>query len=205
MKLLGIDPSSTCTGYAVLTGLAPHELIDAGRIRPSDAKALWDEVPATVRPHWLGKDLAAMRRVESMLTDVSSIIAEHTPDLVIVEIPSGKIGTGAKNRARGSLTTYGYAAGVICERCRWAVSFATPTGFVVPVTERQWTAGQGAKDKRQAAIAAHYCGIYDSSRDTGGDVADAIGLARWGAVLFGEVEPRRAPRTRRKAGEVSHR
>lgn len=171
--ILSLDPSSTCVGYAVLAGLRPADLIDAGRLTPSMAAGAIPDLPDWLRDHLRQPQLRAAWRVMSLVRDVAGLIQEHQPSLVVVEIPSGLFGSGARNGARGSLTTYGMAAGAIWSACNHHLP-----GRVVPVTERQWTPKRGPKHKAQIAIAGFYKN-YNPSDDPGADVADAIGLARW--------------------------
>lgn len=177
--VLGIDPSSTAIGYGLLAGLEPEDLLDAGVIRPSaSTRELHRQYPALAA--WLDReDLAAYRRIANATREIQELISEHRPVWVLVEVPSGLIGTGAKRGARGALTIYGVAAGVIFETAR---SCHDPDR-VLPVTERAWTHGQGDKDRRQTAIWATYRGRYRMQLDRGGDAADAIGLCRWWLTL----------------------
>jgi Holliday junction resolvasome RuvABC endonuclease subunit len=170
-----IDPSSRCVGYCTLQGLRVRDLIESGLITPSTAKGAVDHLPPMER-HWLNMrdELKALRRVESMLPDIKAWVERTLPAIIAVETPSGKTGTGAKHGARGALTTYGMAAGVVYAYLRHAF----PGIVVLPVTERAWTTGAGSKDKRTMIIAAAYP-AYDPASDAGGDAADAMGLARW--------------------------
>jgi Holliday junction resolvasome RuvABC endonuclease subunit len=164
--VIGIDPSSTIVGYAVFRAMVTTGeimLVDAGRLRPSGEFPV--NMPASLR-EWLSTpEMLAYRRLWSLREEVQDLLVEYLPERVpgriVVEVPSGKIGTGARKGARGSLTIYGMAAGV------------------VPVTERQWTAGQGSKGRRQMGMAALYRGRYEPKTDPGGDASDAMGIARW--------------------------
>lgn len=174
MKILAIDPSSRVIGYAVLTGLAAGELIDGGLIKPSDSKRELQKWAApALAGVFMAPELAAFRRIASMLADLDAIVAEHQPDRIAVEIPSGKTGTGAKNKAKGALTTYGLAAGMVLQHCR-----ALLPGGAVPITERQWTRDRGDKWDHRMLIAGLYA-HYDGCKDEGADLSDAIGLGRW--------------------------
>lgn len=176
--VLAIDPSSRCCGYALLAGLEPGELLDAGRIVPSESTAgLRPTLPALAA--WLERpELLAYRRIVSMLGDLAELVHEHRPAWVLVEMPSGRAGTGSRAGAKSSLSIYGAAAGVIFE----ALRHEADPDRVLPVSERIWTAGQGDKGRRQQAIAGFYP-QYDAGRDPGGDVSDAVGLARWWLAL----------------------
>lgn len=180
MNVLAIDPSSRCTGYAVLTGLGRDDLVDAGRLRPSEAAAEIDG-PAWWRVWMAQVPLRAYRRMYSMIPDLRDLIVEHRPDWTVVEVPSGLAGSGSRHGAKASLTTYGAAAGLVLGACGW---FAR-ADRVVPVTERMWIRNSiREKSARQRAVARLYVGRYRSLADGGADAADAIALARWW-LLFG--------------------
>ena len=175
--ILAIDPGSIKTGLAIIKGLTAADLVAGYRSIGVEAK----------RPQEPGTDRTAMkayRRIASIRDDVLDIIESTAPDCVVIEWPSGLIGTGGKKGARGSLTTYGAAAGVITEACRSAGA------VVVPVTEREWTAGT-SKKSRQATVAACYP-TYDASADDGLDLSDAISLARWFYCRAGIIMGNRA-------------
>lgn len=173
--ILSLDPSSTCVGYAVLDGLEPNELCAGGLIVPSLAERVLANLAETLQHYLKRHELIAYRRILSLIPEVEALLDEYRPDVTVVEIPSGKFGTGAKHGARGSLTTYGLAVGMVIQAC----NAHAHSGVVVPVTERQWTAGLGDKQKRQRAIAAFYRHRYTLKSDAGGDLADAIGLGSW--------------------------
>lgn len=176
MRLLALDPSSSCTGYAVLEGLLPADLVEGGLLKPSASKRVVGcsvEAGNAALSSWMSRgELGAYRRVVETLEDVRGLVARVEPELVVVEVPSGKVGTGARRGAKGSLTTYGMAAGAVWSVCRELL----PT---VPVTERVWTADAGSKAKRAALALSVYGRRYDAGQDPGGDTADAIGLGRW--------------------------
>jgi|GEM_PF-1411600 len=176
MLVLGIDPSSNAVGYALLCGLEQNDIVEAGIIKPSlrnsQVKHQCPEVD-----DWIKCDeLKAFRRIIALVHDLENLMSGHKPTKVVIEIPSGKIGTGAKLGARGALTTYGFAAGVLYSAASY---HHRQHGWPIPVTERQWTAGSGNKKKRQQALALFYGGRYDPQQDKGGDASDAIGIARW--------------------------
>lgn len=154
MTVVGIDPSSTRTGYAILKDpLAVH---DAGYFRPHRKE---DDVPT---------------RIRTMAGEVGDLVHElSNPVHVVVEIPSGLV--GARHRGGGSgLTVYGMAVGAIWYACELAAP-----GDVTAVTETRWTRGE-TKSVRRQWIAAQFPEYAEmAARDTGGDVSDAIGLALW--------------------------
>lgn len=174
--ILAIDPSSTCTGYAVLAGLEPGALIDAGRLRASRS---WS-ASAVEEPPGLGlrrRALLPYGRVDEICDDISTLLEERKASLrgVIIEVPSGRIGTGGRRGARGSLAIYGMAAGAIWRHI-WT-HLCRPRAVML-VTEREWIRDVPAKADRRAWVAAMYP-TYRPENDPGSDVADAILLGRW--------------------------
>ena len=152
-RVLAIDPSSTCTGWAVLDGLNPADLIDGGLIRPD-------------------RGASSLLRIQETVDDVLHLLPEYQPDRLVIEIPSGKAGTGSKRGAKSALAIYGLAVGAVWQGCRAAFS-----GPVAAVDERTWI--HASKERRALAIEAYYPGRYRMSTDKGLDLADAIGLGRW--------------------------
>lgn len=171
--ILAFDPSSTCTGYAVLTGLARNQLIGAGRFFSEYKKNELPILPPWLSTHLMQPELKAAWRVAAMVRDAVDIIHEYKPQRIVVEIPSGRAGKGSKNGAKSSLSVYGMGAGAI-----WTAANLAAPGIVAPVTELQWTPSRGDKYTAQIGIAALYPN-YDPQKDKGADTSDAIGLARW--------------------------
>lgn len=150
MKLLAIDPASKVTGYAVLNERG--DVIDAQLIRASRSKLPLD-------------------RIASIIADLNGVCDEHSPSAIVVEVTSGRPGTGSTRGASSSLAIYGMAVGAIW----WAMR---GRGIAVhPVDEDRWTA-RYSKAQRQLAAVATVPG-YSAQKDKGGDVSDAIALGRW--------------------------
>ena len=162
MLILGLDPSSTCTGYAVVRAVVRDEgqetvLLDAGYLKPAEPRA------------------APMRRIESMVDELAVIIKDHRPDMAIVEVCSGHAGVGQRHHAGARLAVYGMAVGAMWEACRVLLGDKQ----VEWMPEDVWTAGV-PKAERQAVIAALYPAYAEQmAADAGGDVSDAIGLILW--------------------------
>lgn len=173
MKILALDPGSKVTGYALLKGLEPGDLLGCGLLKGSAAVGLAMDNSDCVNAWWLaGKDCAAWRRIQSIGKDLVELLKETRPEVCAIEIASGKIGTGANRGARGSLTTYGMAVGYLA-RC------AEQNVRTIPVNERDWTRHTGPKSSRTKIIALIYPAQKWNSCDPGGDARDAIGLGRW--------------------------
>ena len=150
-RWLSLDPSSTRTGYALWDG---DQLCEAGVLAPARTRD------------------AVLDRIASIKHELSSLLdAERGLSIVVMEIPSGRIGRGSRGGATGHLALYGMAVGAVWMLCR---SRGVP---VACATEREWTRGVPAR-RRQAIVAASVPG-YQSSSDGGRDVSDAIGLGRW--------------------------
>lgn len=178
MRILSLDPSSTCTGWAVLDDLSAAGLIDGGLIKPGSSKYIDPGAPEADRPDlaaWYATpELRSSRRMIATLNDIGPLLGEYQPDRVVVEVPSGKAGSGSKRGAKGSLTTYGMAAGAV-----WAYCLSRLPGKVAAVNERMWTIGQKNKQGRAYRHECLYPGKYRSELDKGLDLSDAIGLGRW--------------------------
>jgi len=109
-----------------------------------------------------------------MAADLQELLIEWSPQKIVIEVPSGKV--GAKHGGGGAgLTTYGFAVGAVWQACRNATVWAN----VHTVDESTWTR-RVPKKKRQLLIAAQfpqYGAVVDI--DKGGDVSDAIGIGLW--------------------------
>jgi hypothetical protein len=170
--ILAIDPSTTLTGWALLDGGA--HLLEAGFLRPDKTRD------------------PSMARVSAMIDGLEELIERRQPRAVIVEVPSGKAGTGSRRGASSSLAIYGFGAGRLFEAARELLHYQHAkrhhTDGVFAINERTWTRGyregnrtlsKAARQQLIAAIYPTYAASTATARDTGGDVADAIGLGRW--------------------------
>jgi len=153
--MLGLDPSSTRTGYALLK--SPTEIIEAGCLRPLRSRD------------------AALSRICHIRSSLVELIHEHLPNRVCIEVPSGKVGGGQRRGASASaMAVYGMAAGMMLATCLEHCGDHT-----FPVNEREWT-GRVPKNRRNRLIAAQFPAYREQlNKDRGGDVGDAIGLALW--------------------------
>ena len=161
MTLLAIDPSSTCTGYALMSD--SMTILDAGLFKPQpEAKA--------TEP--------AIMRVVAMTKDLRELLLDCWPDAVLVEMPHGHDKSGAKR-----LANYGLAPGAMYwEVCSYVAARlkADPKQEIeaLAINAEDWTGGV-PKFKRQQNICLAFPHRYDPETDKGGDIADAIGLAVW--------------------------
>ena len=170
--ILSIDPSSSCTGYAVLD--RGMKLLDAGRLRGKS-----------------GTDAPA--RVMAMRQDLIELLDEHKPSVVLVEIPVDKQYTRQEGKKSGMAVWAGaaWALWMVCidwaqrhnEQQEFLAGFAwdeSKRTYVHQVSNTLWTSDiKQSKAMRQAGIGILYKGQYDSKLDKGGDVSDAIMIARW--------------------------
>ncbi len=166
MKILALDPSSTKTGYAVLAdSRAPNpRLLDAGILWPRQ------------------KDGPPLQRITDQVNELSAILREHQPDLVVVEEPSGHVAGRIKKAGRQmrGLAVYGAAVGgfwIFLNMYRELLEPTQKTYTLIAVKENVWTRGV-PKGERQNIIAMSYP-TYKPKADKGADVADAVGLAQW--------------------------
>lgn len=152
---LTLDPSSTRTGYAAWRD--DWSLAEAGYFGPSSTRDL------------------ALDRIDTMIRELRDFVAEFKPRLVLIEIPSGKVGSGQRRGAGASLTIYGFAAGSVYTWCRWNM----PGVDVRTVSERAWTnrVPKAVRARRIAMQFPQYARAME--HDSGGDAADAIGIGCW--------------------------
>ena len=93
MRILALDPASIRTGYAYF--LAADDLHDAGYLTGADG------------------DEEATDRILTMCQELEMLIDEHRPELVVIEVTSGHVGT-RRHKGRGAgLGVYGMAVGAI--------------------------------------------------------------------------------------------
>lgn len=155
--VVSIDPSSTCTGYAVFC-LNTGELVEAGRIKPKTS----DETT---------------KRVKSITDDIAELLLKHRPTEIIIEYVSQHVNVNRHKGKGAGLAVYGFAVGAIWETAmEWWYQFP---GILQPrlITPERWTKGV-PKQRRMDTIELRYP-KYDRKKDRGGDVADAIGLGLW--------------------------
>ena len=156
-KLIAIDPSSTRTGYAVMTDY--DQVIEAGYFKPSKSKS------------------DPRVRIREMAGDLRSTLIQHKPSVAVIEMPSGHVHRRLQDVNVSGLSVYGWAAGVLW----WTLFHTTDTDLcdLRDPDQNQWTNGV-KKPVRRAEIAfmfPQYAKVI--KLDSGCDVADAIGLGQW--------------------------
>jgi len=165
--VFSIDPSSTCTGWAVMK--PQLKLVASGRLLPPNTKA------------------DAHDRIDAMCLILRRLLDQYTPRTILIEWT-----TGHRARRLGKnvshLAIYGVAIGALWrEAVGWTenlTSLEVPA-VVMTIPENLWTGGRPkqrtARSKgisRQEIIVATYP-QYDPEKDLGADEADAIGLNVW--------------------------
>lgn len=153
--ILGVDPSSTATGYALLW-CGDARVLEAGLLK--------------VQARW-----PVLKRVDAMVADLAGVLDEWDVGRAVIEVPSGKVHRGRHGGGGAGLSLYGLAAGAM----RQLLIARLGAEAVSSVTAEQWTGGK-RKQARNLLLAAEI-GSYAAVRssDRGGDVGDAIALGRW--------------------------
>lgn len=153
LTLLAIDPSSTCTGFALLS--EKHELLDYGVWRPSR------------------KDDPYVR-IKKMYGEMALLLNEYPVQHVVLEVTSGHVSSRHAGTGAG-LATYGVAVGAFWT---WLQLMESTLNFESHrVYENEWTGGV-PKIKRHKLILAEF---PEHAKAIGKrhDITDAIGLGLW--------------------------
>lgn len=159
--VFGLDPSSTVTGYCVMS--LDERLIEAGIIREHKMRA------------------SAESRIAVMCEDLKRLLNHWRPRTILIEWPSGHVGRKRHKGAGAGLSTYGVAVGALWRTClHWRESLPLTEQQhvqVVTILENVWT-GQVSKPDRVVAIASLFP-EYNPAADRTGDIGDSVGLALW--------------------------
>lgn len=155
MTLLAIDPSSTCTGFAVLS--EKGKLVQYGVWRPSRM-----DDPYV--------------RIEKMCRSMGELLDATPVQHVVLEVTSGHTSARLKD-SRPNLTIYGVAVGAFWIWLRF-MKFSLDLHYQSHrVYENEWTGGV-PKIKRHQLILAEF---PEHAKAIGKrhDITDAIGLGLW--------------------------
>lgn len=164
--LLALDPSSSCTGWAVGYRYGNKaEVIRADRLRAAS------------------KGKTAIARIQWQTDALWEIIEGHQPTAAIIEITSGKVNIARHTGGGAGLGVYGMAVGALWQACR----LHPDCGAVHTVTENEWTRGFRKKAAR-ATRAVMIWPPYADVKDAGWDIADAICLLDWFAGRLAAAE-----------------
>lgn len=161
-RMMSIDPASHVTGWAMWTvahNFTAYTVTHAGYVGREGRK----KTPMADR----------VRLMIDELNDLPLLVAMN---MIIIEVPDGKVHGRIRDQSPAGLSVYGFAAGGI-----WAAMelLARDPSRVITVGQNQWTRGQ-PKKKRQAAIAAEFPQYAQQMGiDKGADIADAIGVGLW--------------------------
>ena len=171
MKLLALDPSSTCIGYA-LADADTGVYHDAGRL---------------TAPSTYAGTAKAFARILLLEEQLANLVFSERPDAIVMEVPATRVYAGNRGQGAG-LTTYAFAVGAYWRLLR---------GMVIPIGHRpldqpsfalelavsdQWTKTGPYKASTKAARVRNAKALvpgYQAHMDAGGDVADAICLLDW--------------------------
>lgn len=164
--VIGIDPSSTKTGLA-LVYVGSETVLEMASVSFTDGTPTLDRLRQTPTD------------IHEWITELPIRIgSEQCPSDEIafaVETPSpSRSGKTRKESGGFGLTTYARAVGRVEAMVE---GYAHTLDQVVLVDERTWT-GKVSKAARTAAIDATVP-RYDPTQDPGQDIADAIGVALW--------------------------
>lgn len=183
MKVLAIDPSLSCSGWALVSGdFSAPKILFAGTLK-------------------LKKDALPDRTFE-LFEDVQSLLNEYLPCAAVVEMPQTfSIGFGNK-RSAASLPGYGMATAAALLACRSWVEPGIPKTFtVLNPSASVWTKGypKTKGDAHKQARVHHAALLYGTipqffgAKTTAGNVADAALLGHW-ALCTLETEHKRSSR-----------
>lgn len=169
MLIIGIDPSLTATGVAVLqveSGLCSVHTVSSRPVRSA--------VPA---------DLAMLKRMNSIVDRVRSLpeIMHSPPGLVVIEAPAFSKNNGMAHER----------AGLWWKLYEMAADWGVPPVVVKPNVRAKYATGKGnaGKDEVLLAVSRRYADITVTDNNQ----ADAVVLAAMGARLKGNPIERALP------------
>jgi hypothetical protein len=191
MIVIAIDPSSTCTGYAVLEA------------RPLGISGVCWAPPALREYGTLGLEESrgrmrvskgdALHRIALMVADVRALIEERRASggraeiVWLVELPLAKQHTLQAGK-RSGLAVWALAAGCVYGTLRAGVIWLSPDRpwQVVTVDNRLWT--RRLPKEARPRLAASLFPQYDPGRDRAPsyDAADAVLMGHW---FFSSTRP----------------
>lgn len=156
MKICGIDPSTTCSGVAILENgkLAAHEIFD------------------------MKKNRDAFNRIEIMIFELGDFIQKHKPDVVYVEDPNGKSVKIAKmiSNVIGGIMYACYSVG-----CDFQVVTASQWRSALGIK----LVKDGKRLEREGLKAEDIAWVHNMyGIKCGDDEADAICIANAGLLLY---------------------
>jgi Holliday junction resolvasome RuvABC endonuclease subunit len=172
-RVIGIDPSLGCTGWAITTG--PETVVEGGIITPE------------------GETL--MERARSITDQLLAIIKPLGRPAIVVETPATqrKAWGGFKGQNPMSAAAYAFVVGVVVGRLE---PYGEPLLTVAPDEWAPRIRGAGrAKDPYKTARVQYAAQLFNikpeilGPKTVAGNVADALLLARWGWGQFNQRRP----------------
>ena len=164
---MGIDPSISCTGYAVLDSEANSDgrFIAAGYIVPTKKGSL-------------------VARILDLAAAVEKRIAEQAPDVIVIETPAETGRAMSGQRFSGTAMTipvYGAAVGacIIAARKSGAVIVGTPSDEWTKRRDTPRCSGDPNKENRVEYVRKVWNILDLGPKTLAGNVADALLIARW--------------------------
>lgn len=161
MIIMGIDPSLSSTGYAVLDGLGTKvKLVTSGNIKSSP------------------KDGDIDIRINRIMAELVDIVTRTQTDYIVLERPA----FGMNNGVRSTQDLAGLYYVILCKLSRMGY-------LVIPVMPAGWKSkvgvkGKNRKEQKQSAVDLVER-LFGKEVDTN-DESDAICIALYGSLL--EVE-----------------
>jgi len=159
--VFSLDPGSIRTGWAVMQ--FPEQLIEAGLILPDKVRA------------------ESEFRIAAMCRDLRQLLNKWQPETIVIEWTSGKVGRRRHKGGGAGLAIYGISIGALWQTCEaWRCSLPIEQQLdvkILLIRENVWT-NSILKSDRAAAVASLFP-EYKVEQDTGGDIADALGLGLW--------------------------
>ncbi|MFQ6131960.1 MAG: crossover junction endodeoxyribonuclease RuvC [Armatimonadota bacterium] len=156
MRILGVDPGLKTTGYGLVETLSPHAPTGNARPRVLEGGVISTDPGAPLE-----------QRLESIHKGMAEVIAEHQPDVVVVEE------LYAKYRHPRTAILMGHARGVICLA---AASAGVPLQSYTASQVKKSLTGNGNASKDQ--IKRMVCRLFGLTKPPSpADVTDALALA----------------------------
>lgn len=129
----------------------------------------------------VGRDDDPIVRIKQLCADVRELVKDTQPSVIVIEVTSGKAAGRLNNRKVQGLGVYGMAVGAIWREAVWIgrMRIGGPRLRVALVYENEWTQGEPKAKRHQRITMLLPEHAERLTRDTGGDVTDAIGLGLW--------------------------
>jgi len=164
---LGVDPSLSCTAWAIVKEDVGLRVIAAGKIVVEPEKDVWKRVN---------------RICQRLYADVMTNANECPADIAAVEMPmTAMFRRGEQQRSATTLPGYGVCVGAVAMMVR---SWMPANAFLAP-SATDWARGLPKADERKGGRIRQVGYLFNYDVDTqhgrthAGDIADAILLGRW--------------------------